>query len=67
MKKIITSVAVLATTTVLATAQISGLSTSLVAGAQELGSITPDPSTCGVIGAFVLIAIISARRMRVKN
>ena len=67
MKTIITSVAGLAITTVYTTAKLSGLSTSLVTGTQELGSITPDPSTCGIIGAFTLIGIIGARRLNARG
>jgi hypothetical protein len=67
MKYLFSSVATLVATTAVATAQISGLANNIVFGVMELGMIAPNPSICGVVGAFALVAIISARRLNDKS
>ena len=67
MKIILSSVAALVATTAVATAQISGLSINIVSGVTELAVLAPNPSTCGVIGAFALVSVIGARRLRVRG
>lgn len=67
MKIIISSVAVLLAKAAVATAQMSNLAINIVSGVTELGVIAPNPSTCGVIGAFALVGVIGARRIRTKG
>lgn len=67
MKIIISSVAVLLATAAVATAQMSNLAINIVSGVTELGVIAPNPSTCGVIGAFAFVGVIGARRIRTKG
>ena len=67
MKIIISSVAVLLATAAVATAQMSNLAINIVSGVTELGVIAPNPATCGVIGAFALVGVIGARRIRTKG
>lgn len=67
MKIIFSSVAVLLATAAVAAAQLNGLSIKIVSGVTGLGAITPDPSTCGVIGAFALISVIGARRLKTRG
>lgn len=67
MKIIFSSVLALLATAAVATAQMSNLTINIVSGVTELGSIAPDPSTCGVIGGFALIGVIGARRLRNKG
>ncbi len=66
MKLLLTSLTVLVGTTVVATAQISGLSADLFTEIKGLATLTFEPSTYGTIGAVSLIAVISARRLRVN-
>ena len=67
MKIIISSVAVLLATVAVATAQMSDITLDIVSGVNLLGAVAPDPSTCGVIGGFALISIISARRLNTRG
>jgi hypothetical protein len=67
MKFILTSVSALAAATTVATAQISGFSLNIVSGVMEFGMIAPNPSFCGVIGGCVLVGIIGARRLKIRN
>lgn len=67
MKILLFTGAALIATTAAATAQIFGLTNEILSGAVQLGMVAPDPSMCGVIGGFVLVGIIGARRMRVRS
>ena len=67
MKLIVSYLLLLAATTVIATAQITGFTNNLVAGIKDIGTLVPSPSIYGLVGAFALVGVISARRIRVSQ